>query len=47
MDNLTGVSQAGTNLRDLLYHTALSSVLGPTERAELSSQKERQDQQMS
>jgi hypothetical protein len=29
-DNLTGVSQAGTILRDLLYHTALSSALGPT-----------------
>ena len=25
-----GVSQAGTILRDLLYHTALSSALGPT-----------------
>ena len=31
-DNLTGVSQAGTILMDLLYHTALSSALGPNQR---------------
>ena len=30
MDNLTGVSQAGTKLKDLRYHTALSSALGPS-----------------
>ena len=31
-DNLTGVSLASTILRDLLYHTALSSALGPNQR---------------
>jgi hypothetical protein len=31
-DNLTGVSQAGTILRDLLYHKALSSAMGPNQR---------------
>ena len=36
-DNLSGVSQAGTILRDLLYHTALYSGLGPNQRGNNST----------
>jgi hypothetical protein len=36
-DNLSGVSQAGTILRDLLYHTALYSALGPNQRGNNST----------